>query len=265
MLANERQQQIMARLSTQESASVAELSEYFHVSPVTIRNDLNQLADQGRIVRIHGGARIVNGRTRQEYSFSTRQGINASRKQRIGKLAATLISPVGSILLDASTTAIAVAQALKHNPDLRELTVVTTGLWTALELLEAPAAVSTVLAGGYVRSTTGSVTGPITTQVLQSLNVQKAFLGAWGVSLEEGLTDTHLLEVGLKKAIIERAQQVIAIVDSSKFGRLGLASFASINQISCLITDEGAPEEMLEVLRSTGVEVLVARDANEQY
>jgi DeoR/GlpR family transcriptional regulator of sugar metabolism len=259
MLANERQQQIMTRLLTHESASVAELSEYFHVSPVTIRNDLNQLADQGRIVRIHGGARIVNGRTRQEYSFSTRQGLNASRKQRIGKLAATLISPVDSILLDSSTTAIAVAQALKHNTDSREITVVTTGLWTALELLEAPR-INVVLAGGYVRSTTGSVTGPIATQVLQNLNVNKAFLGAWGLSLEEGMTDTNLLEVGLKKAVIERAQQVIAIVDGSKFGRLGLASFAAINQISCLITDESAPKEMLEALRSSGVEVLVAKD-----
>lgn len=262
MLANERQQQIMSRLLTQKSASVAELSEYFHVSPVTIRNDLNHLADQGRIMRIHGGARIANGRTRQEYSFSERQGINAERKKRIGKLAATLISPVDSILLDASTTAIAVAQALKHRPELRELTVVTTGLWTALELLEA-SNVNTVLVGGYVRSTTGSITGSIATQVLENLIVQKAFLGAWGLSLEEGITDTHLLEVGLKKAIIERAQQVIAIVDGSKFGRLGLASFAAISQISCLITDDSAPEEMLESLRSAGVEVLVARDDHE--
>ncbi|MBX2999020.1 MAG: DeoR/GlpR transcriptional regulator [Caldilineaceae bacterium] len=259
MLANERQQQIMARLLAQESASVAELSEAFGVSSVTIRNDLNQLADQGRVMRIHGGARIANGRTRQEYSFATRQGINAIRKERIGKVAATLINPMDSILLDASTTAAAVAQALKQTPILSEVTVVTTGLWTALELLEVPN-VSTILAGGYVRSTTGSVTGSIATQVLQSLNIQKAFLGAWGLNLEEGLTDTHLLEVGLKKAVIERAQQVIAIVDGSKFGRLGLASFAAIDQISCLITDDSAPEEMLCALRRAGVDVYVAKD-----
>jgi DeoR/GlpR family transcriptional regulator of sugar metabolism len=261
MLANERQQQIMAQLLNHDSASVSELSELFQVSPVTIRNDLKQLADQGRIVRIHGGARIANGRTRQEYSFATRQGINAKRKERIGQLAATLIGSVDSILLDASTTAIAVGQALKRSTNIREVTVVTTGLWTALELLDVPA-INVVLAGGYVRNTTGSVTGPITNQVLQGFNFQKSFLGAWGVSLEEGLTDTHLLEVGLKKAVIARTQEVIAIVDGSKFGRLGLASFAAIDQISCLITDDSAPEAMLDALRQAGVKVMVAQSSD---
>ena len=260
MLANERQQQIMARLLVNESASVAELSEIFHVSPVTIRNDLNQLADQGRIVRIHGGARIVNGRARQEFSFATRQGINAGRKERIGRLAASLVSPMDSILLDASTTAIALAQALKQRATLRDVTVVTTGVWTALELLDAPG-VNVVLAGGNVRSITGSVTGPIADQVLQGFNLQKAFLGAWGVSVEEGLTDTHLLEVELKKSVIERTQEVIAVVDGSKFGRLGLASFAALHEISCLITDDSAPIEMLDTLRGLGVDVMVAESS----
>lgn len=259
MLANERQQQIMARLLVHESASVAELSEIFQVSPVTIRNDLNQLADQGRIVRIHGGARIVNGRARQEFSFATRQGINAGRKERIGRLAADLVSPMDSILLDASTTAIAVAQALKQRSTLRDVTVVTTGVWTTLELLDAPG-VNVVLTGGNVRSITGSVTGPIADQVLQGFNLQKSFLGAWGISVEEGLTDTHLLEVGLKKSVIERTQEVIAIVDGSKFGRLGLASFAALDRISYLVTDDSAPPEMLDILRGLGVDVLVAEE-----
>ncbi len=257
MLANERQQQILGRILAQESASVTELSEQFNVSSVTIRNDLNQLADQGRVVRIHGGARIAHDRARQEYSYATRQEINADRKQRIGKLAATLIGPVESILLDASTTAIAVGHALKQSSHLREMTVVTTGLWTALELMDMPR-FNVVLAGGYVRHTTGSVTGPITNQVLQNFHFQKAFLGAWGITLEEGLTDTHLLEVGLKKAVIERAQQVIAIVDGSKFGRLGLASFATIDEITGLITDDSAPPEMLDALRKRGIQVWVA-------
>lgn len=260
MLANERQQRIISRLLAQESASVSELSELFKVSPVTIRNDLNQLAEQGRVVRIHGGARIDNGRTYQEYSFLTRQAINADRKQRIGEFAATLINPVESILLDASTTAIAVGRALKHSNRPRDITVVTTGLWTALELLDV-SGLNVVLIGGYVRTTTGSVTGPITSQVLQSFNFQKAFLGAWGITLEEGLTDTHLLEVGLKRSIIERAQQVIAIVDGSKFGRLGLASFASVHEITGLITDESAPPDMLDALRDRGVDVWVVNVA----
>lgn len=257
MLASERQKQIIERLIVQGTASVGELSELFNVSPVTIRSDLNHLAERGRVVRIRGGARIVNGRTRQEYSFSTRQGINAHQKRCIGKLAATLVNPVDSILLDSSTTAVAVGQALKRSPSLRDVTVVTTGIWTALELLDAPR-LNVVLVGGAVRSTTGSVTGAITNQVLQSLNFEKVFLGAWGITLEEGLTDTHLLEVGLKKAIMERARQVIAVVDSSKFGRMGLASFALPEDISHVVTDDGAPPDVLSALGQQGVQVLVA-------
>lgn len=257
MLANERQKRLIERLVAHGAASVAELSGLFDVSPVTIRSDLNYLAEQGRVVRIRGGARIVDGRTRQEYSFSTRQGINAYQKRCIGKLAATLVNPVDSILLDSSTTALAVGQALKYSSSLRDVTVVTTGIWTALELLDAPR-LSVVLVGGAVRSTTGSVTGGITKQVLQSLNFGKVFLGAWGITLEEGLTDTHLLEVGLKKAIMERARQIVAVVDSSKFGRMGLASFALPEEVSHVVTDDDAPSDMLNALDQRGVKVLVA-------
>jgi DeoR/GlpR family transcriptional regulator of sugar metabolism len=254
---NQRQQAILEQLLTQESATVSELSQLFDVSPVTIRSDLGLLADQGRVMRTHGGARIVPGRTRQELTFATRQEINLERKRRIGEVAASLIEPVESILLDASTTAVSVAQAIKRREDLRDVTVVTTGIWTALEVLGA-LDVNVVLTGGAVRNTTGSITGSITEQALAQFNFHKVFLGAWGVTLEEGLTDTHLAEVELKRAIIERAQSVICILDGSKFGRLGLTSFASVEEIDHLITDDSAPGEMINALRAQGVEVHVA-------
>ncbi|MEJ2754058.1 MAG: DeoR/GlpR family DNA-binding transcription regulator, partial [Chloroflexota bacterium] len=118
--------------------SVSELSELFDVSPVTIRSDLKQMAEQGRVVRTHGGARLVGERARHEYSFTVQLRSNAAEKQSIGRAAAALVNSGEAILLDASTTAFAVGQALKDRTDLYNMTVVTTGIWTALELLGAP-------------------------------------------------------------------------------------------------------------------------------
>jgi DeoR/GlpR family transcriptional regulator of sugar metabolism len=253
----ERQKRIVEYLAENQSASVSELSRLLDVSSVTIRSDLNQLARAGQVTRTHGGAQMLGERHRQEYTFAKRQKIQASQKQEIGELAASLIQPFDTILLDASTTAVSVARALKCVPSLHDVTVLTTGIWTALEVLGCPG-LNVVLTGGQVRTTTGSITGSITHQVLQQVNIQKAFLGAWGLTLKEGLTDTPLMEVELKRAVVERSQQVIAILDSTKFGRAALASFASIAQVQCVITDPDAPSEMVAALKERGVEVLVA-------
>ncbi len=254
---NERQQQIMETLVLNRRASVAELSERFEVSAVTVRSDLNLLAERGHVMRTHGGARLIDGRTRQELTFATRQRINAKQKQRIGELAATLVHTHEPILLDSSSTVVAVARALKTNPNVTDVTAVAMGIWTALELLNTPA-VHVVLAGGSVRNVTGSLTGAITQQALQSFNFNKVFLGAWGLTLDEGAMDTHLAEVELKRTIVERAQNVVVAIDGSKFGRLALASFAQVDRITHLVTDDTAPQATLAALRERGVNVLVA-------
>ena len=138
----------------------------------------------------------------------------------------------------------------------------TTGIWTALELLGS-SHIQVVLAGGYVRNTTGSITGSITNKVLNDFSFQKVFMGAWGVDPSGGLTDIHLAEVELKRAMIQRANEVIIVADGSKFGRVGLASFARMNQITTLITDESAPQEILTTFSGQGVQVLVAPSVDE--
>lgn len=255
-----RQQQILDILTARESATVVELSELLQVSTVTVRSDLSVLAEHGEIVRTHGSAHITRGRTRQELSFATRQEHNALHKAQIGQLAASLVSPVESILLDSSSTAVAVARSIKADSRAQELTVVTTGIWAALELMGLPH-IHVVLTGGFAREQTGSLTGPITHKVLQDFNFSKAFFGAWGITPDDGLTDVHLTEVEVKRAIIERTQTVIAIVDGSKFGRLGLASFAPTAKIDTLVTDGSAPSALVEELRLQGVEVQIAARA----
>ncbi len=257
MVIGERQDRIVDLLVKQQSATVSELSELFDVSPVTIRNDLNQMAKEGRIQRTHGGARLSGERRRQEYTFTVQQRINAGEKQQIGRAAAALVEPGEAILLDASTTAFAVGQALKERGDLYNVTVVTTGIWTALELL-GTSQFDIVLTGGHVRSASGSIAGVIAQDVLGRFHFQKVFLGAWGITLPEGLMDTPLAEVDLKRKIISRSQKLIAVADGSKFGRTSLASFAPLRDASLIITGETAPADLVETYRAFGLNVLVA-------
>jgi DeoR family transcriptional regulator of aga operon/DeoR family fructose operon transcriptional repressor len=257
MLLNERQSQILDILSDKQSITVSELASLLSVSTVTIRLDLNQLAEQGRLVRTHGGAMLVGEKTRQELTFTTRQQLHAAQKQAIGELAATLAQPLDSILLDASTTALAVGHALKQRQDLTEVTIVTTGVWTALELLGAPH-LNIILAGGNLQKATGSITGSIARDALSKINIHKAFLGAWGLTLAQGLTDANLQEVELKQFILERSREIIAVVDGSKFGKVGLATFAPTEQISRIVTDDSAPASMVADFRARGIEVIIA-------
>ena len=253
----ERHQKILEILSSQQSASVARLSELLNVSAVTIRNDLAQLEQSGRIFRTHGGALLAEDRTRLEFTFATRKATNADAKRRIGELAAQLVQSYDSLLLDASTTSLAVGQALKRCPDLHDLTLVTTGVWTALEMLGAPG-IQVVLAGGIVREATGSLTGALSVDTLQQFHFNRAFLGASGLTLEEGLTDLPLAEVELKRTVVARAQEVVAVVDGSKFGHLAVASFAPIERVTRVVTDDTAPAWMVAELRQRGVQVLQA-------
>lgn len=259
MTMEERHEQIIQLILQQQTVTVAELSERFSVSPVTIRSDLNQLAEKGKVVRTHGGARLGDERTRQEYSISIRQRSNAAEKQWIGKLAASLVQSGESILLDASTTAIAVGQALKQRTDLYNVTVVTTGIWTALEMLGVDH-LEVVLTGGRVRSSTGSIAGLIANDVLSRFHFHKAFLGGWGLSLEGGLMDSPLIEVEIKQAVVPRCQEVIAVVDGSKFGRPSLATIVPLSAISKLVTNEGAPSPFIRALRAQGVQILIAKE-----
>ncbi len=252
-----RQKKILEYISAKELASVSELSRAFDVSEVTIRSDLKALARTGRVARTHGGARVVEERFRQEYTFQMRKSLNWPAKQKIGSVGAALVSPTDSILLDASTTALALANALERRSDLKDVTAIPTGIWTAIALMGSRQ-INVLLPPGYVRHTSGSITGLPSRDFFNGLFIQKAFLGAWGASCDNGLTDTHLLEIDLKKNIVSRVKEIIVLVDGSKFHQSGIASFSPIDQITTLITDSAAPAEELRRIEQRGVRIIVA-------
>jgi len=248
----ERRQGILDRINLAGRASVAELSQQFGASEVTIRGDLKALAERSLIVRTHGGA-ISAPRGPYELSLATRRQQQVAEKNRIGAAAAMLVADGDAIFLDSSSTALAIAQDLKN---CRDLTVITNGLMIAQELIDAPG-VMVVLIGGTLRRETASLVGGEGLDSLRRFNIQKGFFGAHGVSLAEGLTDVSLAEAEVKRPVIAMCRQVIAVLDATKWGRAGLASFADLTQVSTIITDERAPAELVAQARTAGVEVVI--------
>jgi DeoR/GlpR family transcriptional regulator of sugar metabolism len=247
----ERLDQIVTLLQKEGRVSVTDLSDHFGVSAVTIRNDLSSLQQRGLLVRTHGGAVTRPDLSMEPPAFSLRRELHLAEKQRIGRAAAALVRDGDSIALDASTTAWQIARHLK---DRRELTVVTNGLFIALEFLDSPA-VTVVMPGGSLRAASASLVGELGACILERYHVQKGFFGAGGFTLEEGLTDTNQYEVELKQRMVGRSKEVIAIVDSSKWGQVTFASLASVAQLDRVFSDEAAPAEMVTDLRQRGIEV----------
>jgi DeoR/GlpR family transcriptional regulator of sugar metabolism len=258
-LLHTRHQKILDYISANEQATVAELSRHFEVTEVTIRSDLKTLAKTGRVARTHGGARLLEARLRQEYTFQTRKNLNWPVKQRIGTMAATLVDPTDVILLDSSTTALAMANALDKRNDLKDVTAIPTGIWTAIALMGSEQ-IHVLLPPGYLRRASGSITGSPSKGFFDELIIQKAFLGAWGVSCDHGLTDTHLAEIELKRNILSRVKEIVVLADGSKFHQSGIASYAPIDRISTIVTDSTAPPDVLARIEQRGIRVLLAHE-----
>lgn len=250
----ERLDQILELLHDQDRVSVADLSERFGVSTVTIRNDLTTLERQGQLIRTYGGAMLNPDRGTELPAFAQRKELHAAEKDRIGRAAAQLVGNGDAIALDPSTTAWYVARQLKNH---HELTIVTNGLSIALEFLESPG-VSVVMPGGAFRVASVSLVGDQGADILEHYYVQRGFFGAAGFTLAEGLTDTNQYEAQLKRRMMERSKEVIAIVDSSKWGQVTFAPLVSIDRVDRMITDDAAPPEMVAALRERGVDVVLA-------
>ena len=252
-----RQQKILELLTEKEEFSVTELSNRLNVTEVTIRTDLTLLAEEQKVIRTHGKVRLLAERIKVENSFEVRKKQNYIQKLKIGKAAAKLINSNDTCLLDSSSTALTLATALRERNELMRVTAIPTGIWTTLELMGINN-IDVLIPSGYLRHTSGSIIGLPTKNFLQELNIQKAFLGAWGISLDKGFMDSHLLEIELKKYIIQCAQEVIVLADGSKFDQLGLATYASVSKVTKLITDNFVPNTVLDKFKKKGIEVIIA-------
>ena len=256
VFARERQQHIARSVEEHGRVRVTDLAERFDVSEVTIRKDLRVLEAEGRVVRAHGGA-LAPGRSRPERAFEVRERLQRTEKERIGATAATLVIDGESIALDASTTALAMARALTARGGWVHLTVITNGLRIASELA-GHRGITVAMPGGFLRSEAMSVVGPLGSGLLERVNIQKAFMGAAGFTLETGLSDATDEEAQIKRLIVGAASEVVALIDHTKWGRSAFATFCFTDMLTAVVTDGEAPAAMTAALRERLVVVHVA-------
>jgi DeoR/GlpR family transcriptional regulator of sugar metabolism len=251
-----RRQSLLDILRKQPGLRVPELAVTLSVSEGTVRNDLNALEQQGLLMRVHGGAVLHQQDQFQNNSFIRRHQQNPAAKFAIAREAAVLVNNGDSILLDASSTAYYLAQALSERQRLR---VMTNGFQVARELAQNTANM-VILIGGIVNNESSSVTGLLSEHIIEELHIQKAFLSCSGFSLERGMTEVHLAEAQLKRKVIESSQELFALVDASKFGKEDLTSFARPEKITRLFTDQLLSSDWLERLRQAGIEFTICEE-----
>jgi DeoR/GlpR family transcriptional regulator of sugar metabolism len=246
-------QRVLQMLETRDSVQVTELAETFSVSEVTIRSDLAELSRRGLVARVRGGVRPLQ-RGQSELGFDFRLRLEVERKQAIARAAAQLVGDGEAIALDASTTAYYLALELRGK---RELVVVTNGLLVAASLADAPG-INVLVTGGMLRLSAMSLVGDLGADLLHATRINKGFLGARGLSIERGLMDLNPDEVRIKQEMARACEQVIGILDGTKWHRSALLTFVAADDVDAIVTDSSAPPTQVEAWRERGVEVVTA-------
>ncbi len=253
MYAPERQQAMLGHARSAGRVDVNLLAERFDVTPETIRRDLNELERRGLVRRVHGGAIPVE-RFGLELPVAQRTGQHPEQKQRIAKAALDQLPDSGSIIIDAGTTTVLLAEML---PPDRSFTVVTHALPIAAMLAERPN-ITLLLVGGQVRPGTLAAVGSWAQDGYRSVLADVAFAGTNGISAARGLTTPDLAEAGIKQALIAGARRTVVLADHSKVGRDEFAHVADLSQVDTLITDSEVDTDMAKEIHDAGVEVIRA-------
>ena len=249
---NQRKALILEQVRKNEQVAVAELASFLGVSEVTIRRDLLQLEKEGQVIKTYGGA-VSTDKVAFEFSFQKKLQRGMAEKERIGHYAAGLVKDGEAIFLDNGTTTLQIANNLKTR---RNLKVVTNSL-CVVYALEPAEGIELILLGGIVRRGWNDLYGPITEKAIAELHVDKAFVGAEGISIKAGFTTADLRTARPIELVIQSAGEVIVVADHTKIGRAAFARFASFEQVDMLVTSEGIGAAEKDELERRGVEVAV--------
>ncbi|MCX8090304.1 MAG: DeoR/GlpR family DNA-binding transcription regulator [Verrucomicrobiae bacterium] len=251
MTPEERKHRLEAYLQKVEFASLEELARHVGASVSTVRRDLTVLEASGSVKRTHGGARILTPKS-DEFIFSARDTHQLAEKEAIGRACAGLIRPNQSVIVDAGTTVYHVAKNLED----KSPQIVTNSLPVA-NLFASATRVELVLSGGVLYPRLGVLVGPLAVETFSKVHADVAVMSAGGITLE-GLTNSHGLLIDIQLAMMRAAARVIMCLDHTKFGRRSVLPLCDLEPIDVIVTDSGAPTEMVEQLRQRSIEVVVA-------
>ena len=256
MLAAQRKALILEEVSLSGARKISDLAASLGVSEVTIRRDVETLAEQGLVDKVHGGvtANTLSSTVEPPFAFNSLKEQNA--KDAVAKLAAEMVHPGQAFALMGGSSVYALAKRLR---DVPSLTVVTNSVPVSDLFAQQPRADQTVVLTGGVRTPTDSLVGNIATEVFSRFNLDLVFMGTHGMDIEFGFSSPNLVEADTNREVIRRAAKFVILADSTKWGSRGFTSFAELSEADTVITTEGLDPAALATLRENVSEVLLAR------
>jgi DeoR/GlpR family transcriptional regulator of sugar metabolism len=255
VLARQRQAYILERVRESGGVRVADLVRQLGVSDMTIRRDLETLNERGLLEKVHGGATSLSGSALFEPGFVAKSALQMSEKEGIAEGAAALVQPGTAIGVSAGTTTYALAQRLVDVPGL---TVVTNSVRVADVLYSTGRSDQTIILTGGVRTPSDALVGPFAVAALRTIHLDLVFMGVHGMDPHSGFTSPNLLEAETDRALVEAARRLIVVADHTKWGIVGLSSFATLERADVLVTDGGLDEAAQALLRERVRQLIVA-------
>jgi DeoR family transcriptional regulator of aga operon len=249
----ERQKQILSRLTRRGRLSVTEIVRQFSISEATARRDLESLAAQGKVQRVHGGV-IAIEQAPPELPILERAREQPHDKARIGRAAANLIGDKETIFLGSGTTVLEVARNLR---DRKNLTVITNSL-PVLNMLAGIQEITVISLGGMLRESELSFIGHITEQALTEVRADKVVMGTRCLSLEHGLTNDYLPETLTDRAILKTGREVVIVADHTKINRVATALLAPLDVMQTFVTDSRTDGKFIQALKKKGINIITA-------
>ncbi len=246
-----RHQIILDKVKEEGYVKVKELSDLLGVSEVTIRKDLRKLESKKLLYRNHGSASSLSSIISDKH-FDIKEKLFTEEKALIAKAARNLLSVDDKIIIASGTTLFAFAKEIGGYDN--SLTAITSSVKVSLALCYNPN-IEVIQLGGIIRKNSVSVIGHYAENILDSLVCNKLFLGVDGIDLDYGLTTSDMNEARINQQMIDVAQKIVVLTDSSKFGKRGFCKICDINKIHHIITDSNAPSHIVEMLREKEIEV----------
>lgn len=255
MLAPQRRQAIHEAVQRHGGVRVGDLVREFGVSDITIRRDLEVLAERGLVAKVHGGATTVDQHSTDEPGFAAKLVRQRAEKEAIAVAAAAMVAPGTAIALSAGTTTCVLAERLADVPGL---TVLTNSIPVADVFYAGNRTDQTVVLTGGIRTPSDALVGPFAMSAIRSLNVDMLFMGVHGMSTHAGFTTPNLMEAETDRALVAAARRLIVVADHTKWELIGISTIATLRDAHTLITDAGLPTDARSHLASEVGELIVA-------
>lgn len=251
MLGIERRQLIMDKIKQDKKVYVSELSQLFRVTEETVRRDLEKLEGDNLLRRSYGGAVLNEQKASEDLSFLKRSTINSETKEYIAQKAQDLISDGDTIMVDSSTTCLALLHHLQKHKDI---TIITNSIRLAYDFSTAPFRI--ISTGGSLRSNSMALTGSATCTALERYYADIALISCKGIHKQRGVMESNEEESVVKQIMLAQAKKSLLLIDSSKFDKTAFVKTCELSAIDTLVTDKRPEDSWLETLTQKQVELI---------